>query len=692
MSVILSSRHCNFLKDLSEDTIKHCCVVAHLLASENLRLLAQDVISWVILRIGPCRNVVKRMRDVGVVPSLSAISILFKLLFRVGDYDASLPDLSVSGLCWANQLDEAMKLLEDLIERGLPIGVIAFNSIIAAYAKVVLEEEAFRVYKIMVQFGLSPTSSTCSSLLVGLSNKGRLQEGKELINHMIANGFPVNKVSFTALLDGYCQIGDMSGAQTLWNEMSQRGLSPDAVPFSAYIDGLSRAGLVEEAFAVFTEMKMRGYMPNNFAYNSLIFGLCNSGIMDEALKLEREMKQMGLVPDNCTFNIIINGFCKQGRMKSAIDAFAEMHRIGLSPDIVTYNTLINGYCKAFDLASANDILHKMHFSGWSPDITTYNIHMHGLCSSRRVNQAIAMLDELVSSGIVSNSITYNIMMNGVCGDILDRAMMLAAKLLKVAFIPNVGTINLLLSQFYKQGIPQKTLMWAQMFHEIGFEFDNVTYKILDKAYSDLQEDMEASAADYFCMQMMSNFLQQCKLHAATAGVQKIETLALLVLWQCHGLQLHNFGTYTAHYYHADVPGCTNKLRSMMDYGLEGEMTLLCCALMYGVLLLISLGLVFCALQKCRGGNLYLTPDCTSQLNEGTLDLIPPTVSLYSWKLEQDVETVIRVLQPGPVGIVEHKFTDKEIHDANAMFKNAVKNWQRRALLEKSGVVKDYVEF
>ncbi|XP_021730956.1 uncharacterized protein LOC110697858 [Chenopodium quinoa] len=62
------------------------------------------------------------------------------------------------------------------------------------------------------------------------------------------------------------------------------------------------------------------------------------------------------------------------------------------------------------------------------------------------------------------------------------------------------------------------------------------------------------------------------------------------------------------------------------------------------------------------------------------------------KLEQDVETVIRVLQPGPVGIVEHKFTDKEIHDANAMVKNAVKNWQRRALLEKSGVLKDYVEF
>ncbi|KNA07438.1 hypothetical protein SOVF_171890 [Spinacia oleracea] len=61
------------------------------------------------------------------------------------------------------------------------------------------------------------------------------------------------------------------------------------------------------------------------------------------------------------------------------------------------------------------------------------------------------------------------------------------------------------------------------------------------------------------------------------------------------------------------------------------------------------------------------------------------------KLEQDVETVIRVLQPGPVGIVEHKFTDKEIHEANAMVRRAVVNWQRRAKLEKSGILKDYIE-
>ncbi|KAG8067863.1 hypothetical protein GUJ93_ZPchr0005g16293 [Zizania palustris] len=41
------------------------------------------------------------------------------------------------------------------------------------------------------------------------------------------------------------------------------------------------------------------------------------------------------------------------------------------------------------------------------------------------------------------------------------------------------------------------------------------------------------------------------------------------------------------------------------------------------------------------------------------------------QVEQDVETVINVLQPGPIGIVEHKFTDAEIRNAQAAGRNAL---------------------
>ncbi|XP_021897971.1 pentatricopeptide repeat-containing protein At1g09900-like [Carica papaya] len=241
----------------------------------------------------------------------------------------------------------------------------------------------------------------------------------------------------------------------VWGEKKGRGMFPDAVAFSAFIDGLAKAGLVEDAYDVFLEMCRAGFVPNNFTYNSLINGFCN---------------------------------CGKGKMKLAIDAFMDMHGTGIGPDVVTYNTLIAGYCKAFDMVSADDFVNKMRASGWDPDIHTYNTRIHGFCSIRKMNRAVVLLDELVSVGVVPNIVTYNTMVNGVCSDIVDRAMIITAKLIKMAFFPNIITINTLLSHFLKQGMPERALMWGQKLTEVNFDFDEIFYNILDRAYQDIQAD------------------------------------------------------------------------------------------------------------------------------------------------------------------------------------------------------------
>lgn len=62
------------------------------------------------------------------------------------------------------------------------------------------------------------------------------------------------------------------------------------------------------------------------------------------------------------------------------------------------------------------------------------------------------------------------------------------------------------------------------------------------------------------------------------------------------------------------------------------------------------------------------------------------------ELEKDVETVIKVLQPGPLGITEHKFSAEEISRANATVAKAVANWRRNAILEDNNnrILKDYI--
>ncbi|XP_021612006.1 uncharacterized protein LOC110614693 isoform X4 [Manihot esculenta] len=62
------------------------------------------------------------------------------------------------------------------------------------------------------------------------------------------------------------------------------------------------------------------------------------------------------------------------------------------------------------------------------------------------------------------------------------------------------------------------------------------------------------------------------------------------------------------------------------------------------------------------------------------------------QLEQEMETVIKVLQPGPLGIVEHKFSSEELKEANATVHKAVENWRRNANLEhRNDILKDFIE-
>ncbi|KAL3725446.1 hypothetical protein ACJRO7_030468 [Eucalyptus globulus] len=51
------------------------------------------------------------------------------------------------------------------------------------------------------------------------------------------------------------------------------------------------------------------------------------------------------------------------------------------------------------------------------------------------------------------------------------------------------------------------------------------------------------------------------------------------------------------------------------------------------------------------------------------------------QLEQEAETVVRVLQPGPLEIIKHKFSTEEINEANATLRRAVEAWRRSTELE-----------
>nr|KAJ0188727.1 hypothetical protein LSAT_V11C900476410 [Lactuca sativa] len=66
-------------------------------------------------------------------------------------------------------------------------------------------------------------------------------------------------------------------------------------------------------------------------------------------------------------------------------------------------------------------------------------------------------------------------------------------------------------------------------------------------------------------------------------------------------------------------------------------------------------------------------------------------SRFFRQVEHEMETVVKVLQPGPLGITEHKFSAEEIAKANSTVKKAVENWKRNAIIERNRpLLKDFI--
>ncbi|KAE8714490.1 putative receptor-like protein kinase [Hibiscus syriacus] len=444
-------------RDDSEDAIRYSCTVAHILAARNLRYLAQDVISWVISRIGETRSedlvkfmwegrhkyesdfsvldklmrafliagmgsralgILSRMREVDAVPSSSAMTILFEFLLRVGDYgsvwklfrdmirEGPCPsnytfNAMILGFCRNGHLGTAQSLLnvmgkykcdpdvcsynilinancisgwtlnalnwvQLMIERGCKRSIFTFNIIVNALCSEGNLVEARKVVNEIQDIGLSPNVAIYNTLIngyvkardVGHFKYGRKEDGDRLLRELLVPDLLPDHSLCDISVAGLCWGGLVDEAMKFLENMLERGMKPSIVAFNSIIAAYSRAGLVEDAYEVFKFMMKFSLTPSSSTCGSLLMGLSRNGRLPEAREILYKMMHKGF-PIN---RVAEEGrFSRVSRMKSAFDAFMDIHRAGLVPDIV-YDTLISGYGEAFSMVKVDRFMNCINLA------------------------------------------------------------------------------------------------------------------------------------------------------------------------------------------------------------------------------------------------------------------------------------------------------------------------------------------
>ncbi|THG15333.1 hypothetical protein TEA_005310 [Camellia sinensis var. sinensis] len=484
--------------DDSKETLRSCCLAAHLLAAGGLRFFAQDLLSWVIARIGFCRSwevvgfmwgehhkyesdfsvldslmraflnaemisraleMVDRMREVGATPSLSAVTILFKLLLGIGDY----------GSVW--------KLFRDMVHKGpCPVNY-TFNVIILGGQT----SDGLALLHLMVGSGCNPSIVTFSTVINTMCKEGNVVEARKLFDGIQEIGVFPNTIMYNTLIDGYVKARDIGQANMLYEEMRNKGVAADVVTFNILVAGHYKYGREEDVDRLIRDLSMSGLLPDCSLSDISVAGLCWAGRLDEAMKILEDMLEKGIAISVLSFNSVIAAYSHAGLEDRAFETFKIMVKFGLSPssstcssllmalskkgklqearklmnvmiekgypvNIVAFTVILDGYFRTGGVQAAQSLWEEMQSRGMSPDAVAFSAMIDGLSKAGLVEEAYNVFLEMLGKGFVPNNYAYNSLIGGFCNcGRLSEALKLEKEMKQRGLLPDIFTINMIIN-------------------------------------------------------------------------------------------------------------------------------------------------------------------------------------------------------------------------------------------------------
>uniref|UniRef100_A0A5K1AQ54 Pentacotripeptide-repeat region of PRORP domain-containing protein n=3 Tax=Nymphaea colorata TaxID=210225 RepID=A0A5K1AQ54_9MAGN len=106
-------------------------------------------------------------------------------------------------------MTEAQNLLKRLMQKGVALTIVLYNTIVDGYCR---------------------AESMEAALLV--------------VEEMEANGMKASRIAYNSVLNGYCKMQKVVSAEKVFAEMMQKGLMPDVVTY-ILLDGHGKVGQFE---------------------------------------------------------------------------------------------------------------------------------------------------------------------------------------------------------------------------------------------------------------------------------------------------------------------------------------------------------------------------------------------------------------------------------------------------------------
>ncbi|KAJ4809193.1 Pentatricopeptide repeat (PPR) superfamily protein [Rhynchospora pubera] len=197
----------------------------------------------------------------------------------------------IHSLCSQGNMNCALKMFEEMIAKRLVPDVYTYNDLILGFCNVGDIDKAFVVYEEVVNSGLQANACIYTTLL-----KGEWNCAIRVFREMVNQGISPDVVTFNALMVSLCRHRQTCEAEKLVCLMEENGVKPDVITYTTVLQGyvqeshLDKATeLINEALRMVDKMMHHGLKPNDVIFDILLNAVSNS-LWSE--KLQLKMKAM----------------------------------------------------------------------------------------------------------------------------------------------------------------------------------------------------------------------------------------------------------------------------------------------------------------------------------------------------------------------------------------------------------------
>ncbi|PNX99107.1 pentatricopeptide repeat-containing protein chloroplastic-like [Trifolium pratense] len=324
---------------------------------------------------------------------------------KMNDFDdcvyvaTSLVDMY--GKCGA--FEDAEKVFDDMPEKN----VIAWNSMIAAYAQSGMNMEAVGLFKKMRFQGVEPTEVTLSGFFSACANlKVAIEEGKQGHALAVKMGFELGNILGSSILNFYSKVGLIEEAELVFRNIM---VLKDEVTWNLMISSYVQFGMFEKALEMCSWMREKNMRFDCVTLSSLLAIAADTRDVELGKKLHGFCIRNEFDSDVVVLSGVVDMYAKCGIMDCARGVFCSAKK----KDIVLWNTMLAACAENGLSGEALKLFFQMQLESVPPNVVSWNSLIFGFFRNGQVVEAQEMFSEMQSSGVTPNLITWTTMISGL---------------------------------------------------------------------------------------------------------------------------------------------------------------------------------------------------------------------------------------------------------------------------------------